>query len=184
MHLKEEPFLFGRHSRILDASAQPNDARISSLIDPATGEKKEKIERNCIAYLQDPSRTTVGDFLNFTSNMIELIGGKRYKEKNEVVFTSSNPLLDQETNTSTVLTVKISTLLGRELTEVGIKDELGELYVGFSTRRYFFLPTMPINFRGTLVRNELTSTEVKGFAKRVFYVYLQGQQTQPPTPQS
>lgn len=99
--LKESP----NRDPMLEAYIQPNDV-VSSVINRATGERKTEIELACIEYLQDSDKNRFADFLNFISNMIELVGGKN--EKREQVSTFSNPLVDQENQTSIVF--KVATL--------------------------------------------------------------------------
>lgn len=178
----------------------------TATIEPAQGEEKERLKRDCTEYLQDPNRTTDLDFLNFTQNMIQLIGGKREKGKGTVVFTSSNPLLDQETQASIVFKVKKSDL--DKITVITIEaqfaDRLEQLltvhgnsrnspsFYQVSSRHSERPPELDSYIIGkrqhallVMENTDLNPNKAKDFVRRVFDVYTrQGQQVQPPTPQS
>lgn len=204
-NLRESFELFPRH-RVPEAPPQQNNPDISPVIDPAIGEKKTEIERDCIEYLQNPDKNTAIDFLNFTSNMIALIGGRRRKsESSEVIFTSSDPLLDQETQASIVFTVRKLDLTKSNIATITIQaqfaDRLEQLLTTYSNLPSLIY-TMSAKYSETPleldsyitgkkepvllgIEKNLDPNEAKDFVRRVFDVYTrQGQQVQPPTPQS
>lgn len=173
-------------------------------IEPAQGKEKKRLEVECEEYLEDSERVNVADFLKFTENMIQLIGGKRRKsETSEVIFTSSDPLLDQEAQASIVFEVKKSDL--PKITVITIKaqfaDRLEQLLTTYSNLPSFHvmsmensetLPKLDSYITGKkepvsldIERNHLEPNEAKDFVRRVFDVYTrQEQQVQDPTPQN
>lgn len=176
------------------------------IIEPAQGEEKARLERYCTEYLQDPGKATVTDFVDFTRNMISLIGGTTSrKSESGVTFTSSGLLVDQETRTSIVLVVREADI--NKITTVSITaesaaktEELGAiLYLSAkdSIEPYFTSAnhhqTSP-GFRSYITGKEvpgkpvfsgggnLQPDEAKGFAQKVFDVYQRrGQQPQTQT---
>lgn len=183
-------------------------------IEPAQGEEKERLKRDCIEYLQDPDKTSVADFLNYTNNMIQLIGGKREKKENGNIVTLSNPLLDKETDTSIVLKITETEEGGlMPMTRMTItaespsKTEGLQVFlipgkekddIAYSTYGGLNRKIIRPNFESYITEKEvpeelvlmtgsrdLKPTEAKGFARRIFGVYRrQGQQAQSPTLQS
>lgn len=178
--------------------------KLTEVIEPAQGEEKVRLERDCVEYLQSPDKTSVPDFLKFTENMIALIGGKKSKEENELF---SYPLLHSEAQTPMVFKVR---KLG-ELTVVEIEtkstDKLERLSVHYyslpseysssyvmNTRLNITFPSFDSYITGKkepvssgmawIASKNLEPNEAKDFARKVFGVYQrQEQQAQLPTPQ-
>ena len=199
-------FLGGRRGREVSPPKKMSD--ISPIIEPATGEKKTEIERECAEYLQDPKRDSAPDFLEFTHNMIELIGGKRSQNEGQTVeYTSSDPLLDQKANSSIVLKtnisdgmsiLKIRAEFADKLEELQVifpvfnkggskeKDSLNSVFTDYSMFVDFSKPQFDSYIKGTPITSaiyDLGLNEVKGFGRRIFDVHKR-QQTQPSTPQN
>ncbi len=204
--LKE--LLFGKHPKsVPEVPPQRVDAVvILPPIESAQGGEKERLEAECEEYLLDPKRVTVGDLFKFTQNMTWLIGGERHKSENGVVtYTSSNPLLDQETPQTSIVfrTNKLDMIsivhisaefsdrqegLQASFIPHGKLPDSYSMYADFHQKRPKFHsyitgeeePEVPVSAN----REDLGPIAAKGFAQKVWGVYLQGQQAQSPTPQA
>ena len=169
-------------------------------IQPATGEAKKRLESDCIEYFNNPEKNAVADFLNFTSNMVQLTGGKREKRGRGNIFTSSNPLLDK--NTNTYITFRVKDAGNIAIVEITARDndKSEEIWAVMSS---FTKQSLEYNLRTTFYqefpevdsyitgkkeavildnkKTDLEPDQAKSFTQRVFGVY-QRQQTQPSTP--
>ena len=202
-----------RHPKsVSEMPPQPHDVDNSPIIEPATGEKKTELERACAEYLENPDKTAVRDFLDFTSNMIGLIGRVRVEIKAGNVISYFSDIKDQETQTSMVFHAKetgnaeitAATITSRH-PDTNILETLAIVSFPLHSKSYDecqwtmtsidtpLTPSLPKSYitnreekRSPIIgTRDLNSIEVKGFAQRVFEVYQrQGQQAQSPTSQN
>ena len=193
-------FLGGRRGREVSPPKKMSD--ISPIIEPATAEEKIEMERYCTKYFNNPTQDYAQDFFHFTHTMVQLIGGERHEEKSGAVIASSNPLEDQETQTSIVfavrrsdkdklVTVRIKTESAEQREELSLsfphlRDEAYKCVI--TTHNYTSRKTPP-EFHSYITGKEEPSSvdigekdmilyELQGFAQRVFDVYKR-QEVQP-----
>ena len=185
---------------------------ISPLIEPAQGEEKERLLTECKEYLQNPSRITASDFLEFTQNMISLIGGVRTRVNNMSISCFSDIFEDKETQASMVFNttrtddanITTAKITSRH-PDTNILETLAIVSFPLNSGNYVecqwtmtsidtpLTPSLPKSYitgkeekRLPIIgTRDLNSIEAKGFAQRVFEVYQrQGQQAQSPTSQN
>lgn len=197
--------LLKRHKpEALKTPTKPNNADNPLLIEPVTGKEKERLENSCAEYLQDPNRVESSDFMQFTANMIHLIGGTRQNKGSDVVFKVSHALEDKDTNTSIIFVIKdggdisiaeIKANSGVEKSEeLSLVHSSSNIHLPYTWHTTFH--QKPLEFDSYITGMKETASlhnknvdlkpeDVKSFANRVFKVYekLEQQNPQLQTPQ-